>query len=40
MNEILWFDHSNEICGAAGSSATLLRTMKCIVQRFTNKMQY
>ena len=38
VNESLWFDHSSEICEAAGSSAILVRTMKCILQRFTNKM--
>ena len=38
VNEILWFDHSSEICEAAGSSAILVRTMNCILQRFTNKM--
>ena len=38
VDEILWFDHSSEICEAAGSSAILVRTMKCILQHFTNKM--
>ena len=39
VDEIPWCDQSNEICGAASGSAVLLRTMQCIVQRFTNKMR-